>query len=127
MKVSEAIERLQSLPKCRLEGELKIPLAENVVGNTPCADIVGFCGDVNLNSNITVVIPSRKIISKYYDRDKPRAMVKDTIDGRKNPNVVRCPECYDIIRKTYRYCPNCGQRLEILNNLERLRNKQVIL
>lgn len=114
MKVSEAIERLKSLEsRGHGEDELVIPLMERSIGRHANSTIIGVNAGFDWDGGLVFVVPTKALISRRKDRDVPMLLLEQVIEGRKR-KCYRCSVCEEIVSKQVKYCPNCGQRLEIL-------------
>lgn len=57
--------------------------------------------------------PADKLTTWRKDRDTalpPREQTMD--DGQRKLHTLRCPACPNEVKRTDRYCPQCGQRLK---------------
>lgn len=114
MKVSEAIERLKSLEsRGHGEDELVIPLMERSIGRHANSTVEGIHAGFDWDGGIVFVTPTKSLISRGKDRDVPMLLIEQVIEGRKR-KCYRCSVCEEIVSRQVKYCPNCGQRLEIL-------------
>ena len=57
-----------------------------------------------------LITPERELIPKELNRDIPKK--PGTIPGSYGTNYIVCINCCHSVKKTYNYCPKCGQKLD---------------
>lgn len=57
-----------------------------------------------------LITPERELIPKEFNRDIPKK--PGTIPGSYGTNYIVCTNCCHSVKKTYNYCPKCGQKLD---------------
>lgn len=56
--------------------------------------------------------PKEGLLSMKKDRDAPLRAIHRFYDmGTRKRNIWKCPKCEEHLRKSFRYCPKCGQRV----------------
>lgn len=59
------------------------------------------------------LVPAGELVEWRKNRDNPLPPLEQTMDdGRRKLHTLRCPACPNEVKRTDRYCPQCGQRLK---------------
>ena len=57
--------------------------------------------------------PASELVEWRKNWDNPLPPIEQTMDdGRRKLHTLRCPACPNEVKRTDRYCPQCGQRLK---------------
>ena len=105
MNVSELhafLETLLTQPGITDAGNLKVVVetSERCLSCDGVVEIEQVVRGFDWHKNELIIIPEKKLVPKESHRDVP-----------KKPNGYLCPECEELLKRGWKYCPACGKAI----------------
>lgn len=122
MNIKELKEKLNFYEKRLDENDpVVIELAEPSVGTKAHCDVENIATGIDWDMGKLWIYPKKKLLSYEKDRDIPQMAYRITYTkypGSKKQ--IKCPKCESHLRKTDKYCSNCGQAI-LLNTYREMK------
>lgn len=98
--------------------EVLITLKETSIGARASTNVRGLFEGFDWEKGQIRIESEKPLISYEKDRDKaiPIRIEKNTITEGKTLILRKCPKCWNKVTRNHRFCPNCGQKLQQVNN-----------
>jgi len=113
MKLEDMVEIGKEYIKSGLGScSVYVTLKEPSIGARASVPISSIISGFDWESGQIRIEPEKDLIRKEKDRDIPQETIKREIpNGDKVRRVRKCPVCGEIVKKDFRYCHGCGQRI----------------
>ena len=93
---------------------VKVTTADPSVGARAGKNIQGIFPGIDWEKGQMRIATFEKILSYDLSRDKELPAIKNVYHlADKTRNVLKCPKCEMILRKSDRYCARCGQKIAV--------------
>ena len=100
------------------DDEIVIHLKEPSVGAAVAEAIKGIYPGIDWDSGRLMIEPAKPLLHHGNSRDDPKAVVRITYRnnyGGKIKPVLHCPWCETKLNKDMKFCPHCGQKIDMKN------------
>lgn len=98
-----------------LEYEVVIRTSQGALSGQDHVGVVGIYWGCDWDKRRIIITPDKPLVPLESHRDVPKkpfdAHIPDQYKTKIKPYFV-CPNCEEPLKKTWEYCPKCGQKLD---------------
>ena len=116
--VDKALGMLNTTNRCHdgsAEFDVVIETSQRVWSGQNHVDVKGIFWGMDFDARRIIITPEREVVPNESHRDVAKkpfdAHIPDQYKTKIKPYFV-CPECEEPLKKTFRYCPRCGQKID---------------